>query len=31
LTNVGANAGRVALDMMDLGNPDIAWTSLAQA
>jgi acetolactate synthase I/II/III large subunit len=30
LTNVGANAGRVALDMMDLGNPDIAWTSLAQ-
>src|SRR6476659_6560698 len=30
LTNVGANAGRIALDMMDLGNPDIAWTSLAQ-
>ena len=30
LTNVGANAGRVALDMMDLGNPDIAWTNLAQ-
>jgi hypothetical protein len=30
LTNVGANAGRVALNMMDLGNPDIAWTSLAQ-
>ena len=30
LTNVGANAGRVALDMLDLGNPDIAWTSLAQ-
>lgn len=23
LTNVGANPGRVALDMMDLGNPDI--------
>ena len=30
LTNVGANAGRVALDMMDLGNPDLEWTKLAQ-
>jgi acetolactate synthase-1/2/3 large subunit len=30
LTNVGANPGRVALDMMDLGNPDIGWTRLAQ-
>jgi acetolactate synthase-1/2/3 large subunit len=30
LTNVGANPGRVALDMMDLGNPDIGWVKLAQ-
>ena len=30
LTNVGANPGRVALDMMDLGNPDLEWTKLAQ-
>jgi acetolactate synthase-1/2/3 large subunit len=29
LTNVGANPGRVALDMMDLGNPDIGWVKLA--
>ena len=30
LTNVGANPGRVALDMMDLGNPDIGWTKIAE-
>jgi acetolactate synthase-1/2/3 large subunit len=29
LVNVGANPGRVALDMMDLGNPDIGWVKLA--
>ncbi|MBX6744862.1 MAG: acetolactate synthase large subunit [Acetobacteraceae bacterium] len=27
--NVGANPGRTALDMMDLGNPDIDWVRLA--
>ena len=26
---VGANPGRTALDMMDLGNPDIGWVKLA--
>ena len=31
LANVGANPGRVALDMMDIGNPDINWPSLANA
>ncbi len=25
LANVGANPGRTALDMMDLGNPDLDW------
>ena len=29
LANVGANPGRVALDMMDIGNPDINWPALA--
>jgi acetolactate synthase-1/2/3 large subunit len=29
LANVGANPGRVALDMMDIGNPDIDWPALA--
>jgi acetolactate synthase I/II/III large subunit len=29
LVNVGANPGRVALDMMDLGNPDLGWVKLA--
>jgi acetolactate synthase I/II/III large subunit len=29
--NVGANPGRVAMDMMDLGNPDISWAKLAQS
>jgi acetolactate synthase I/II/III large subunit len=29
LTNVGANPGRVALDMMNLGDPDIGWVGLA--
>ena len=27
--NVGANPGRTAMDMMDLGNPDIGWVQLA--
>jgi acetolactate synthase I/II/III large subunit len=31
LANVGANPGRTALDMMDLGNPDINWPQLANA
>ena len=31
LANVGANPGRTALDMMDIGNPDIEWPGLAQA
>lgn len=30
LTNVGANPGRTALDMLDLGNPDLGWIKLAQ-
>lgn len=30
LANVGANPGRTALDMMDLGNPDLDWVKLAQ-
>jgi len=29
LSNVGANPGRTALDMMDIGNPNIDWPSLA--
>jgi acetolactate synthase I/II/III large subunit len=29
LANVGANPGRTALDMMDIGNPDIEWTRLS--
>ncbi len=29
LANVGANPGRTALDMMDLGNPDLDWVRLA--
>jgi acetolactate synthase-1/2/3 large subunit len=28
---VGANPGRTAMDMMDLGNPDIGWAQLAQS
>jgi acetolactate synthase-1/2/3 large subunit len=31
LANVGANPGRTALEMMDLGNPDLNWAGLAQA
>ena len=27
--NVGANPGRTAMDMLDLGNPDLNWTKLA--
>jgi acetolactate synthase-1/2/3 large subunit len=27
--NVGANPGRTALDMLDLGNPDLSWVKLA--
>jgi acetolactate synthase-1/2/3 large subunit len=29
LANVGANPGRTALDMMDLGRPDLDWPRLA--
>ena len=29
LANVGANPGRTALDMMDLGNPDLDWVKIA--
>ena len=28
---VGANPGRTAMDMLDLGNPDIGWVGLAQS
>jgi len=31
LANVGANPGRTALDMMDLGNPDLDWPKMAQS
>ena len=31
LANVGANPGRTALEMMDLGNPDLDWTKMANA
>jgi acetolactate synthase-1/2/3 large subunit len=31
LANVGANPGRTALDMMDIGNPDIDWPAMAGA
>ena len=27
---VGANPGRTAMDMLDLGNPDIDWVKLAE-
>ena len=30
LANVGANPGRTALEMMDLGNPDLNWQKLAE-
>jgi acetolactate synthase-1/2/3 large subunit len=29
LANVGANPGRTAMDMLDLGNPDLDWPKLA--
>jgi acetolactate synthase-1/2/3 large subunit len=29
VAGVGANPGRTALDMMDLGNPDLNWVSIA--
>ena len=29
--NVGANPGRTAMDMLDLGNPDIGWVKMAEA
>ena len=29
LTSVGANPGRVALDMMNIGDPDIGWVAIA--
>ena len=28
---VGANPGRTAMDMLDLGNPDIGWVKLAES
>jgi acetolactate synthase-1/2/3 large subunit len=31
LSQVGANPGRTALDMMDIGNPDIDWPRLAES
>ena len=31
LANVGANPGRTALDMLDLGNPDINWVQMANS
>jgi acetolactate synthase-1/2/3 large subunit len=31
LSQVGANPGRTALDMMDIGNPDIDWPRLASS
>jgi acetolactate synthase-1/2/3 large subunit len=30
LANVGANPGRTALDMLDLGNPDLDFVRIAQ-
>jgi acetolactate synthase-1/2/3 large subunit len=27
---VGANPGRTALDMMDLGNPDLDWVRISE-
>ncbi len=30
LANVGANPGRTALDMMDLGNPNLDWVQIGQ-
>ncbi|MFI4976886.1 MAG: acetolactate synthase large subunit [Caulobacterales bacterium] len=30
LANVGANPGRTALEMMDLGNPDLNWQKMAE-
>jgi len=30
LTNVGANPGRTALDMMSLGDPDLHWVKIAE-
>jgi len=30
LANVGANPGRTALDLIDLGNPDLDWVRIAQ-
>ena len=29
LADVGANPGKTALDMLDLGNPDLDWVQLA--
>jgi acetolactate synthase-1/2/3 large subunit len=31
LAAVGANPGRTALDMLDLGNPDLDWVRMAQS
>ena len=29
--NVGANPGPTAMNMLDLGNPDIGWVKLAES
>lgn len=29
--NVGANPGRTAMDMLDIGNPDLNWVSMANS
>jgi acetolactate synthase-1/2/3 large subunit len=31
LASVGANPGRTALEMMDIGNPDLDWRKMAEA
>ena len=31
LANVGANPGRTAMDMLDLGSPDLNWVGLANS
>jgi acetolactate synthase-1/2/3 large subunit len=31
LANVGANPGRTALDMLDIGRPDIDWVGLSRS
>ncbi len=31
MANVGANPGRTAMDMLDLGNSDLDWTGMARS